>query len=265
MTVPRDVALRFGVVSASALITGLTEDASVSTVSGDVVIDNVYGDLQLNGVSGEISVRNHYGKIKAKTISGDITAAGQIMGFTGETVSGDIFLDVTGTPDEIRASTVSGNVTARLESGVPAQYKINTVSGRLQLDNSEITRPARRLHRQVRRPRQALARAARQHRLGQHLGAAQGGRVTPVFAHGHLRLYLLSILATADPGMHGYELIQALGDRFGGTYSPSAGTIYPRLAKLEEEGLVTKVSTDGAAHRLRDHGCRPRRARRPRG
>ncbi|TXN30463.1 PadR family transcriptional regulator [Lacisediminihabitans profunda] len=64
----------------------------------------------------------------------------------------------------------------------------------------------------------------------------------PVFAHGHLRLYLLSILATQP--MHGYELIQALGDRFGGTYVPSAGTIYPRLAKLEDEGLVTK-SSDG--------------------
>jgi DNA-binding PadR family transcriptional regulator len=66
----------------------------------------------------------------------------------------------------------------------------------------------------------------------------------PVFAHGHLRLYLLSLLAESDSGMHGYELIQALGDRFGGTYVPSAGTIYPRLAKLEEEGLVTK-SADG--------------------
>lgn len=64
----------------------------------------------------------------------------------------------------------------------------------------------------------------------------------PVFAHGHLRLYLLSILA--EQSMHGYELIQALGDRFGGTYIPSAGTIYPRLAKLEEEGLVEK-SADG--------------------
>jgi len=62
----------------------------------------------------------------------------------------------------------------------------------------------------------------------------------PVFAHGHLRLYLLSLLEEAGRGMHGYELIQALGDRFGGTYIPSAGTIYPRLAKLEEEGLVTK-------------------------
>lgn len=59
-----------------------------------------------------------------------------------------------------------------------------------------------------------------------------------VFAHGHLRLYLLSLLA--ERSMHGYELIQALSDRFGGTYVPSAGTIYPRLAKLEEEGLVSK-------------------------
>jgi DNA-binding PadR family transcriptional regulator len=62
--------------------------------------------------------------------------------------------------------------------------------------------------------------------------------MTPVFGHGHLRLYLLSLLDESP--MHGYELIQALGDRFGGTYIPSAGTIYPRLAKLEEEGLVTK-------------------------
>ena len=64
----------------------------------------------------------------------------------------------------------------------------------------------------------------------------------PVFAHGHLRLYLLSLLEESEQGMHGYELMQALGDRFGGTYVPSAGTIYPRLAKLEEEGLVSKVA-----------------------
>jgi DNA-binding PadR family transcriptional regulator len=64
----------------------------------------------------------------------------------------------------------------------------------------------------------------------------------PVFGHGSLRLYLLSLLEEAPK--HGYELIQALEQRFGGTYSPSAGTIYPRLAKLEEDGLVTK-STQG--------------------
>ena len=58
----------------------------------------------------------------------------------------------------------------------------------------------------------------------------------PVFAHGALRLYLLALLESGPK--HGYELIKALSDRFGGTYSPSAGTIYPRLGKLEEEGLV---------------------------
>ncbi|MCJ1701838.1 helix-turn-helix transcriptional regulator [Rathayibacter festucae] len=62
--------------------------------------------------------------------------------------------------------------------------------------------------------------------------------MSPVFAHGRLRLYLLNLLAESPK--HGYELIQALSERFGGTYAPSAGTVYPRLAKLEEEGLVTK-------------------------
>jgi DNA-binding PadR family transcriptional regulator len=62
----------------------------------------------------------------------------------------------------------------------------------------------------------------------------------PVFAHGALRLYLLALLESGPK--HGYELIKALKDRFGGTYSPSAGTIYPRLGKLEEEGLVATES-----------------------
>jgi DUF4097 and DUF4098 domain-containing protein YvlB len=138
ITVPRDVALKFGVISASGLITGIHEDASISTVSGDLVIDAVSGDLQLNAVSGEIAVRNHYGSINAHTVSGDITASGEIMRFSADTVSGDVFLDITGIPDEVKANTISGGVTTRLAADVPAQYNVKTVSGRLQLDNSEI-------------------------------------------------------------------------------------------------------------------------------
>lgn len=62
--------------------------------------------------------------------------------------------------------------------------------------------------------------------------------MTPVFAHGQLRLYLLSLLDQAP--RHGYEVIRALEDRSGGLYSPSAGSIYPRLARLEAEGLVER-------------------------
>lgn len=61
-----------------------------------------------------------------------------------------------------------------------------------------------------------------------------------VFAHGALRLYLLALLEEGPK--HGYDVIRALSDRFGGTYSPSAGTVYPRLSKLEEEGLVATES-----------------------
>lgn len=61
-----------------------------------------------------------------------------------------------------------------------------------------------------------------------------------VFSHGNLRLYLLTLLD--ETPRHGYDIIQALSDRTGGTYTPSAGTVYPRLVKLEEEGLVTKTT-----------------------
>src|SRR5260370_4023546 len=61
--------------------------------------------------------------------------------------------------------------------------------------------------------------------------------MSPVFRHGGLRLYLLKLLDEAP--RHGYDVIRLLQDKFLGVYSPSPGTIYPRLARLEEEGLVT--------------------------
>ncbi|HET7018468.1 MAG TPA: helix-turn-helix transcriptional regulator, partial [Streptosporangiaceae bacterium] len=67
--------------------------------------------------------------------------------------------------------------------------------------------------------------------------------MSPVFRHGGLRLYLLKLLDEAP--RHGYDVIRLLQDRFLGVYSPSPGTIYPRLARLEEEGLVTHETVDG--------------------
>ncbi|MGW5864245.1 helix-turn-helix transcriptional regulator [Streptomyces sp. NPDC055239] len=67
--------------------------------------------------------------------------------------------------------------------------------------------------------------------------------MAPVFAHGRLRLYLLKLLDEAP--RHGYEVIRLLEERFQGLYAPSAGTVYPRLAKLEAEGLVTHTTEGG--------------------
>lgn len=74
-----------------------------------------------------------------------------------------------------------------------------------------------------------------------------------LFGHGDLRLYLLQLLS-GEP-RHGYELIVELETRFMGLYSPSPGTIYPRLAALEEEGLVASEEIDGRkVYRLTDAG-----------
>lgn len=77
--------------------------------------------------------------------------------------------------------------------------------------------------------------------------------MTPVFGHGRLRLYLLKLLDESP--RHGYEIIRLLQDRFLGLYAPSAGTVYPRLAKLEQEGLVTHSVEGGRkVYRITDAG-----------
>ncbi len=137
--VPRDVALTLGVVTASGLVTGLTADATMSTVNGDLVVDGLSGNVQLHSVNGEVSVRNHDGALAVHTVSGDVTAAGEIRSFTCDSVSGDVYLDIAGTPDVVRVKSVSGNVTMRLEPGTPAYYRIATVSGRIQLDDGTVS------------------------------------------------------------------------------------------------------------------------------
>lgn len=136
--VPRDVALKLGVVSATALVSGIQEDADLSTVSGDLTADGVAGDLRLNSVSGELTVRNHYGTIVAHTVSGDITASGTVLSYTSDGVSGHVFLDLLDVPDSVKVNTVSGNVTARFEPTAAAAYSIATVGGKLHLDDSTI-------------------------------------------------------------------------------------------------------------------------------
>jgi DNA-binding PadR family transcriptional regulator len=77
--------------------------------------------------------------------------------------------------------------------------------------------------------------------------------MSPVFGHGRLRLYLLKLLDEAP--RHGYDVIRLLQDRFMGVYAPSPGTIYPRLARLEEEGLLTHDERDGRKiYRITDKG-----------
>ncbi|MGH7610865.1 MAG: PadR family transcriptional regulator [Candidatus Dormibacteria bacterium] len=54
---------------------------------------------------------------------------------------------------------------------------------------------------------------------------------------------------------HGYQIIRELRDRFQGSYTPSAGSIYPRLRQLQEEGLIAAHQEQGrVVYRITDSG-----------
>jgi DNA-binding PadR family transcriptional regulator len=49
----------------------------------------------------------------------------------------------------------------------------------------------------------------------------------------------------AEQPRHGYEIIQEIGERTGGVWRPSPGSIYPTVSQLEDEGLVRIEQSDG--------------------
>jgi DNA-binding PadR family transcriptional regulator len=69
------------------------------------------------------------------------------------------------------------------------------------------------------------------------------GRRAPMFEAGELRLVILRLLK--EQPRHGYDVIKALEERMAGCYTPSAGTVYPTLQLLEDQGLVRGVETEG--------------------
>jgi DNA-binding PadR family transcriptional regulator len=60
---------------------------------------------------------------------------------------------------------------------------------------------------------------------------------------GNVRFAILAVLQ--EKPMHGYQVIQELESRTQGRWRPSAGSIYPTLQLLEDEGLVTSEEVDG--------------------
>lgn len=63
------------------------------------------------------------------------------------------------------------------------------------------------------------------------------------FERGDLKYVILDLLQ--DGPRHGYDIIRALEERFHGFYSPSAGSVYPTLQLLEDQGFVTSNQQDG--------------------
>jgi DNA-binding PadR family transcriptional regulator len=77
-------------------------------------------------------------------------------------------------------------------------------------------------------------RGQHHHERGHHHRRGRHGRL---FDYGELRILLLAMIA--ERARHGYELIKAIEERMGGSYTPSPGVIYPTLSWLEDMGYVS--------------------------
>ena len=73
--------------------------------------------------------------------------------------------------------------------------------------------------------------------------AAFGAGPGRFFEFGEIRLAILSLLEEGPK--HGYQLMKEMKDRSGGMYRASAGSVYPTLQQLEDEGLIESEQKDG--------------------
>lgn len=83
----------------------------------------------------------------------------------------------------------------------------------------------------------------RGHNDGDTIFEPTGTRRVRMFGTGDLRILLIAMLG--ERPMHGYELIQSIGQLTGGEYSPSPGAIYPTLSLLEEQSLIQISALEG--------------------
>jgi DUF4097 and DUF4098 domain-containing protein YvlB len=142
VTVPRKCPTQVGVVSATAVVSGISSRASVKSVTGGITLDGVTGDVDANTVSGALEAQRINGRLNFRTVSGDLTLAdGWMERLDASVVSGDVTADVDLDPlGGMQVSTVSGEVTLRLPAEADAQVNLHSMSGDVRSEFTELTR-----------------------------------------------------------------------------------------------------------------------------
>src|SRR3954471_19933335 len=134
VSVPHTCPVELGVVSADAVVSGIEAPrTAVKSVSGDVTLDGVRSDISAQTVSGDLESRQLAGTLRFKTVSGDLTVVrGETDQVKAETVSGDLTLDLDLLAGgRIDVSSVSGDLTVRMPESVGLTVDVKTMSGSL--------------------------------------------------------------------------------------------------------------------------------------
>jgi Putative adhesin len=136
ITVPADCPIQLGVLSASAIVSGLRSGAAVKGMSGEVTLDGVAGNVDAETMSGEIAARDIDGEVRFKSMSGGLVLAdGWLDRLEANTMSGQIAADVTlRAGGDVHVSTMSGDVTLRLPEGSDATVRLHSTSGAVRTE-----------------------------------------------------------------------------------------------------------------------------------
>jgi putative adhesin len=131
LTVPAECPIQLGVLSASAIVSGLRSGASIKGMSGDITLDGVTGDVEAETMSGELAACDVDGAVHLKSMSGGLTLAGGVLdSLDATTMSGQVTADVRlNTAGGIHVSTMSGDVTLRLPADSDAEVRLQSTSG----------------------------------------------------------------------------------------------------------------------------------------
>ena len=142
VSVPRKCRAQVGVVSATAVMSGISTRASVKSVSGGITLDGVTGDVDANTVSGAVEAQGINGKLNFNTVSGDLTLAeGWLERLDVNGVSGDVTADLDLDPlGGMQVTTVSGEVMLRLPAEADARVNLHSVSGDVRSEFAELRR-----------------------------------------------------------------------------------------------------------------------------
>lgn len=131
VTVPADCPIQLGVVSAAAVVSGLSSGAAVKGVSGEITLDGVAGDISAETVSGALEGRDLDGEVRFKSVSGDLTLAdSSLTRLEADNINGQVAADVSlAATGGMRISTISGDVTLRLAADSDATVRLHSTSG----------------------------------------------------------------------------------------------------------------------------------------
>jgi Putative adhesin len=90
----------------------------LSSVSGNVEISGVTGRLRASAVSGDVKVKNVSGSVSVNSVSGDV----------------EVEVDRLEGSDDMKFSSVSGDVNVKMPANLDAEVDISSLSGSIKTD-----------------------------------------------------------------------------------------------------------------------------------